>query len=70
MYTKYLELNIIEDIQNDETATSMGRLSALKTWHNEDPVDDFELQRNNRIYEYQGNRNPYIDYPDLVNKLF
>ena len=70
MYTKYLELNIIEDIQNDETTTSMGRLSALKTWHNEDPVDDFELQRNNRIYEYQGNRNPYIDYPDLVNKLF
>lgn len=39
-------------------------------WHEEDPVDEFEIQRNNRIYEYQGNRNPFIDYADLATILY
>lgn len=48
----------------------MGYLSTLLEWNKEDPVDDFEIQRNNRIYEYQGNRNPFVDYSDLADKLF
>ena len=39
-------------------------------WDELDPVDEFEIQRNNRIYEYQGNRNPFIDYPELANKIY
>lgn len=70
MYTRYLELDIIEDVENDTTVTSIGRLSVLKKWNVIDPVDEFEIQRNNRVYEYQGNRNPFIDFPDLSNKLF
>ena len=46
------------------------KLSLLITWANEDQPDQFEIQRNNRIYEYQGNRNPFIDHPELVDQLF
>lgn len=41
-----------------------GYLSTLIKWDKEDPVDAFEIQRNNRIYEYQGNRNPFVDFYD------
>ncbi len=41
----------------------------LKKWHNDDPVDTKELERNNQIQEAQGNRNPYIDFPELVKRI-
>ncbi len=43
--------------------------STLKKWHDEDPVDQDEALRNEEIYELQGSRNPFIDYPDLVNRI-
>lgn len=48
----------------------MGDLSLLLKWAKEDPVDDFERQRNSRIYEYQGNRNPFIDHPEIIDKIY
>jgi hypothetical protein len=33
-------------------------------------VDDFERHRNNVIYEAQRNRNPFIDHPEFVYKIF
>ncbi len=41
----------------------------LRQWHNDWPVTDFERQRNEAIYQYQKNRNPFIDYPELVNLI-
>lgn len=41
-----------------------GYLSTLIKRDKDDPVDAFEIQRNNRIYEYQGNRNPFVDFYD------
>ncbi|WP_412473479.1 endonuclease I family protein [Halobacteriovorax sp. YZS-1-1] len=41
----------------------------LRRWHREDPVDDFEVQINNRIYEIQNSRNPFIDDEELVNAI-
>ncbi len=41
----------------------------LKKWHWEDPVDQREIDRNDRIEEAQGNRNPYIDFPELVDRI-
>lgn len=41
----------------------------LRQWHTDDPVDASEYERNNKIEDLQGNRNPYIDFPDLVSKL-
>ncbi|WP_372873273.1 endonuclease, partial [Shewanella sp.] len=33
-------------------------------------VSDWERRRNNRVYEWQHNRNPFIDNPDWANTLF
>ena len=41
-------------------------LEILLRWHLEDPVDAWELERNETIYQYQGNRNPFIDHPEYV----
>lgn len=39
-------------------------------WHEEDPVSEKELKRNNAIYAHQKNRNPFIDYPELVDYIW
>jgi len=49
---------------------SIGKLSTLLKWHKEDPVDDFEKNRNNQIAQWQNNRNPFIDNPDLVDYVY
>ena len=41
----------------------------LLEWHRLDPVDSRELKRNDKIQEYQGNRNPFIDHPEWINKI-
>jgi endonuclease I len=41
-------------------------LSQLIAWHNQDPVSNREIARNNAIYARQNNRNPYIDNPSYV----
>lgn len=39
-------------------------------WHREDPVSEKELLRNNAVYAHQKNRNPFIDYPELVEYIW
>ncbi len=39
-------------------------------WHRKDPVSQKELDRNNGIEATQGNRNPFIDYPELVEYIW
>lgn len=39
-------------------------------WHQEDPVSEKEINRNEAVYQLQGNRNPFIDYPELVDLIF
>ncbi len=41
----------------------------LRKWHKEDPVDAFEVQRNEAIFRLQGDRNPFIDHPELVDMI-
>lgn len=40
-------------------------VTMLLRWAAEDPVSDKETARNNAVYQIQGNRNPYIDFPGL-----
>jgi endonuclease I len=47
-----------------------GKFSTLIQWNAEDPVDDFERNRNEVVYSYQGNRNPFIDHPEYVNMVY
>ena len=39
-------------------------------WHAQDPVSEKEINRNNGIQEVQKNRNPYVDHPEWVNKIW
>jgi len=41
----------------------------LRQWHELDPVDAKELERNNAIEKIQKNRNPFIDEPGLVAQV-
>lgn len=54
---------------NNETVAYMGLMSVLYQWHLEDPVDDVERARNDVVYSYQGNRNPFIDHPEWLQIL-
>lgn len=42
----------------------------LLEWNAQDPVDAAEIQRNEDVYKQQGNRNPFIDYPSLVDYIW
>lgn len=43
--------------------------AALKRWHKEDPVDSKEMKRNDRIQNFQNNRNPFVDKPEFVDLI-
>ncbi len=47
-----------------------GKLSTLLNWSAQDPPDARERQRNERIYERQGNRNPFIDMPSYAQYIW
>jgi endonuclease I len=49
---------------------AVGKINILLRWHEQDPVDPFESNRNDVIYSDTKNRNPFIDYPDLAYRLF
>ena len=55
---------------SNSSVAYMGLLQTLIEWHNEDPVDDRERNRNDIIHSYQGNRNPFIDHPEYVAFIF
>lgn len=64
-----VDLVLVDHIVNDKSGKH-GKLSALLQWHKQDPVDDMEKRRNNIIQEIQGNRNPFIDHPEWVEKIW
>ncbi len=47
-----------------------GKLSTLLQWNKQDPPDAFEMNRNNVVYYYQHNRNPFIDHPEWVSAIW
>jgi uncharacterized repeat protein (TIGR02543 family) len=71
MATRYSYLSLIDVSGTEEPGTyQMAQLSVLLQWHIEDPVDDFERNRNEVIFSYQKNRNPFIDHPELVERIW
>lgn len=67
-----LDLEVIDYIPSDRYTNEPihAKLDALLDWNEEDPVDNFERNRNEVVYSYQGNRNPFIDHPEFVNAIY
>lgn len=42
----------------------------LLQWCRQDPVDQKEIDRNNVVEQYQGNRNPFVDFPELAEYIW
>lgn len=70
MATRYNGLNVVDGNPADSTTGQLGDLATLLTWNTSDPSDDFEMNRNNYIYTWQFNRNPFIDHPNLANYIW
>ncbi|MBD0823540.1 endonuclease [Aestuariibaculum marinum] len=58
------------NIRYGETFPKVGSLELFLKWNIEDPVSDFERQRNNVIYAAQGNRNLFIDNPYIATLIW
>ncbi len=67
MDVRYSQLSLVNQAPS---LNQMAMLNVLIQWHEDDPVDSFEMNRNNVIYSYQHNRNPFIDHPEFVDKLY
>ena len=70
MACRYNALSVVNGNPANTTVGQIGDLALLLQWNQTDPRDDFEMNRNNYIYTWQVNRNPFIDYPNLANYVF
>lgn len=64
-----LDLTAVDEL-NTYPYPEHGKLSTLLEWNLMDPPDDFERNRNNVIYSYQHNRNPFIDDPHFAELIW
>ena len=55
---------------NKYKAFSTWTINMLMEWTRLDPVSEKELKRNDAIYGIQGNRNPFIDHPELAEYIW
>lgn len=67
----YPELKLIdfENLNYSRVSTVMGSLSEIKKWGVETPISEFEKRRNKIILKYQGNSNPFVEFPGLFEML-
>ncbi len=69
MAVRYNALEVVDGYP-EGIAGQFGDLQTLLNWHRNDPPDDFEMNRNNIVYQWQYNRNPFIDQPDMVEYIW
>ena len=60
----------LDYLDNNYKAFSNWSIQMLMEWHRADPVSAKELKRNEGVYVKQGNRNPYVDHPELAEYIW
>ncbi len=63
-----MDKNILE--QNAHPTLKKWAYQLYLEWAKADPVDDIEVKRNNAVYAIQGNRNPFVDFPNLKDYIW
>lgn len=56
--------------RNEYPTLTPWAINLLLKWHRQDPVSQKELLRNEAVYAYQNNRNPFIDFPELAEYIW
>ncbi len=66
------DLELIDYIpaDNNSPLPLHAKLSDLLAWNLQDPVDDYERNRNEVVFSYQHNRNPFIDHPEWAQLIW
>lgn len=54
----------------EEKAYENWYIAMLLSWHQQDPVSQREIDRNNAVFNIQKNRNPFIDHPEWVSLIW
>ncbi len=74
MFTCYQDLNWSTTQMNYANSSyptlKPWAVELLLKWHKQDPVSEKEVSRNNAVYAVQGNRNPYVDFPQLADYVW
>lgn len=60
----------ITNIVSAPSGSTQAAWDLLLDWHELDPVDEFEINRNNYCASITGVRNPYIDFPEFANMIW
>ncbi|MBK7044337.1 MAG: endonuclease [Rhodanobacteraceae bacterium] len=65
-------LSLVDTTPSDvpQAVGYMGVKTDLIAWANGDLPDTYEQMRNDVVYSFQGNRNPFIDHPEWVDCVF
>jgi hypothetical protein len=70
MALRYDDLSLVAGNPDNTTVGQLGDIEDLLLWDDTDIPDDYEMHRNNVIYQWQRNRNPFIDLPSLADYVF
>ncbi|MNK36069.1 Extracellular ribonuclease precursor [compost metagenome] len=55
---------------SEEKAYENWYVAMLLNWHQQDPVSQREIDRNNSVFNIQKNRNPFVDHPEWVEMIW
>ena len=64
------DLELLDSNDTNRSTGRFGKLCTLLQWHLDDAVTDGERARNDVIFSWQGNRNPFIDHPEYVMSIW
>ena len=53
----------------DYSSHVSGQEAILRTWMEQDPPSQKYIDRNDDIYAFQNNRNPFVDYPQFIKRI-
>ena len=56
--------------KNTYPSLSKWSIDLFLKWHRQDPVSQKEIDRNDAVYSFQQNRNPFIDHPELAEYIW